>query len=53
MRTAVLLAISVLAASTASAQMRERSGMALEQADANHDGVVTRDEFMNASDEQF
>lgn len=53
MRTAVFLALSVLAASTANAQMRERSGMALERADANHDGVVTREEFMNARAEQF
>ena len=53
MRTAAILAISVLVASTATAQMRERSGMALDRADANHDGVVTRDEFMKARADQF
>jgi Ca2+-binding EF-hand superfamily protein len=53
MRTAAILAISVLVASTATAQMRERSGMALDRADANGDGVVTRDEFMKARADQF
>lgn len=53
MRASYLLAITLLLTSAADAQSRERSGAALDRADANGDGVVTRDEFMSARAEQF
>jgi Ca2+-binding EF-hand superfamily protein len=53
MRGTSILAISLLFASVANAQTRERAGMALDRADADGDGVVTREEFMNARAEQF
>ena len=53
MRAASLFVFSVLVASSATAQMRERSGMSLDRADTNRDGVVTREEFVTARGEQF
>jgi Ca2+-binding EF-hand superfamily protein len=53
MRTASIVVIGVLFACAANAQMRERSGMSLDRADANGDGVIARAEFMNARAEQF
>lgn len=52
MRAMTLLVLSLLLASTADAQMRDR-GSLLDRADANNDGLVTRDEFMKARAEQF
>jgi Ca2+-binding EF-hand superfamily protein len=44
---------AVLVFSTSFAFAQGRDGMLLEQADANHDGKVTREEFMSSRAEQF
>lgn len=53
MRAMSILTLSFLWASAADAQVRERSGMLFDRADANGDGLVTRDEFTNARAGQF
>jgi Ca2+-binding EF-hand superfamily protein len=45
MKTYLFIPLALLAASPALAQMRRDPGAALANADANGDGVITRDEF--------
>lgn len=53
MRTLSTLALGLLlVTSAADAQMRDRAGP-FERADANGDGIVTKEEFMKARAEQF
>ncbi len=52
MRKVVVMTLGVLIAGCASAQIRDRAGV-LDRADANRDGVITREEFLKARAEQF
>lgn len=53
MRTALMVAASVLFVGSAFAQGREGPGAMFERADANGDGAVSRDEFVSARADQF